>query len=204
MTDLGTLGGDTSYAFGINDSGEVVGYSYLADNVTRHAFIWTVTGGMVDLGTLPGGAWSQGEKINASGEISGEGGRRQRRQVPFFWSPSTGFVTAPGPFEDGSGAYGFGINDAGVVTGQAYLRHDILYGILWSAAGKIRFIPGLIYNFVVGYDINNRNHIAGTRAYFQLFSGMRLFGYRDRERSILGKFPAHRPLWLTGSMMRIR
>ena len=55
LTDLGTLGGDTSYALGINDSGEVVGYSYLADNVTRHAFIWTASDGMVDLGTLPSG-----------------------------------------------------------------------------------------------------------------------------------------------------
>src|SRR5690349_2211472 len=47
LTDLGTLGGNTSYALGINDSGTVVGYSYLADNVTRHAFTWTVSGGMV-------------------------------------------------------------------------------------------------------------------------------------------------------------
>src|SRR5438477_6589154 len=95
MTDLGTLGGDTSYALGINDSGEVVGYSYLADNVTRHAFIWTASGGMVDLGTLPGGAWSEGQKINASGEICGEGLDANGRQVPFFWSASTGFISAP-------------------------------------------------------------------------------------------------------------
>ena len=31
MQDIGTLGGNTSYAVGINDSGEVVGYAYLAD-----------------------------------------------------------------------------------------------------------------------------------------------------------------------------
>ena len=63
MTDLGTLGGDTSYALGINDSGEVVGYSYLADNVTRHAFTWTAAGGMVDLGTLRG---AHGPKVRRS------------------------------------------------------------------------------------------------------------------------------------------
>lgn len=172
MTDLGTLGGDTSYAFGINDSGEVVGYSYLVDNVTRHAFTWTASGGMVDLGTLPGGAWSQGEKINASGEISGEALDSNGKQVPVFWSASTGFVTAPGPFGHGSGAYGFGINDAGTVTGQAYLQHDILYGIFWSTdTGKIRSFPGLYadYNFVVGYDINNRNHIAGEALTYPAF-----------------------------------
>jgi probable HAF family extracellular repeat protein len=163
MTDLGTLGGNTSYATGINDSGQVVGYSYLADDVTRHAFIWTASGGMVDLGTLPGGAWSQGENINASGEICGEAVDGSGIEVPFFWSPSTGFVIAPGPYADGSGAYAFGINDAGTVTGQAYLSHDILYGILWrTETGQIRSIPGLYSNFVVGYDINNRNHVAGN------------------------------------------
>jgi probable HAF family extracellular repeat protein len=93
LTDLGTLGGDTSYAIGLNDSGEVVGYSYLADNVTRHAFTWTASGGMVDLGTLPGGAWSEGQKINASGEISGEALDSNGKQVPVYWSESTGFVS---------------------------------------------------------------------------------------------------------------
>jgi len=39
-TDLGTLGGDFSYATSVNGSGEVVGYSKLAKGRT-HAFIWT-------------------------------------------------------------------------------------------------------------------------------------------------------------------
>ena len=29
ITDLGTLGGNHSYAFGLNDLGQVVGYSYM-------------------------------------------------------------------------------------------------------------------------------------------------------------------------------
>ena len=32
MSDLGTLGGSGSYAYGINNSGQVVGYSYTTGN----------------------------------------------------------------------------------------------------------------------------------------------------------------------------
>jgi len=161
LTDLGTLGGDTSYALGINDSGEVVGYSYLADNVTRHAFIWTASGGMVDLGTLPGGAWSEGQKINASGEICGEGLDANGRQVPFFWSASTGFISAPESHGD-SRNYGWSINNAGNVTGQVYTG-SVVNAIFWKpTARQIMYLPALYGGLIVGYDINNHNHITGN------------------------------------------
>ena len=38
MIDLGTLGGGSSYAYGINDSGEIVGYSTLANGGQQRAF----------------------------------------------------------------------------------------------------------------------------------------------------------------------
>src|SRR6266700_141049 len=63
MQDLGTLGGNFSQAQSINASGEVVGYSSLADNTTYHAFLWTEAGGMQDLGA-PAGASSVATAIN--------------------------------------------------------------------------------------------------------------------------------------------
>jgi probable HAF family extracellular repeat protein len=161
MTDLGTLGGNTSYALGINDSGEVVGYSYLADNVTRHAFTWTAAGGMVDLGTLPGGAWSEGQKINASGEISGEALDSNAHQVPFFWSAATGFVSLPESHGDLRN-YGWSINDSGVMTGQVYIG-SIVNAFIWRLGGKHFFLPPLPSGVhTVGYDINNLNHVTGN------------------------------------------
>ena len=59
-TRLGTLGGTGGYANGVNDAGQVVGYSYLPGNASWHAYLYDGT--MRDLGTL-GGALSSGNSI---------------------------------------------------------------------------------------------------------------------------------------------
>jgi probable HAF family extracellular repeat protein len=69
MNDLGTLGGSDSYANSINNSGQVVGYSYTTGVRTYHAFLYS--GGLMnDLGTL-GGSDSYANSINNSGQVVG-------------------------------------------------------------------------------------------------------------------------------------
>jgi probable HAF family extracellular repeat protein len=53
VTDLGTLGGTFSQAFGVNNKGSVVGYATLTGDTSLHAFLWR-KGAMTDLGTLGG------------------------------------------------------------------------------------------------------------------------------------------------------
>ena len=67
MTDLGTLGGTFSQAFGINARGQVVGQSTVA--IGQSAFLWEA-GTMTDLSTL-GGTGSVASGINARGQVVG-------------------------------------------------------------------------------------------------------------------------------------
>lgn len=67
--ELGTLGGSTSNANGINDSGWIVGNSSVAGDASSHATLWVGTSA-IDLGTL-GGSSSSARAINESGWIVG-------------------------------------------------------------------------------------------------------------------------------------
>lgn len=53
VTDLGTLGGSFSLAYGINDRGQIDGFSTLSGDAALHSFILE-RGVMTDLGTLGG------------------------------------------------------------------------------------------------------------------------------------------------------
>ena len=80
MLDIGTLGGASAQAFGINDSGFVTGTAQVADSSRleiTHAFIYqpiSIPGRnmkkMIDLGTL-GGNDSYGMAINANNHVVG-------------------------------------------------------------------------------------------------------------------------------------
>ena len=74
ITDLGTLGGNSSYATAINNSGQVVGYSEMGDGSYHHAFITGPDGvGMTDLNSfadVPVGHYlSSAEGINNLGQV---------------------------------------------------------------------------------------------------------------------------------------
>lgn len=76
MSEIGTLGGNSSVPFDINDNGVVVGTSTLGDNASYRGYIYE-NGSIKDLSTLIDSDWiiSSAQAINNSGQIAADGCR---------------------------------------------------------------------------------------------------------------------------------
>jgi probable HAF family extracellular repeat protein len=105
MQDLGTLGGSLSYAYGINDSRQVVGTSNTTDNGNGapHAFLYS-DGQMQDLNDLipadSGWHLREARAINNSGQIVGEGTINGSLQNRLFLASPDGDGDGVGDQED--------------------------------------------------------------------------------------------------------
>jgi probable HAF family extracellular repeat protein len=135
--DLGTLGGDSSYALAINRAGIAVGYSEVAaEFVTEHAVRWDVGGQPVDLGTL-GGKNSVAFGINDGGTIVGMSDLPEKNI--FHAVRWNGLVAvdlgALGGASQRSMAYD--INKAGVVVGRSQDASANWRATVWSASGLV-------------------------------------------------------------------
>jgi len=156
MTDLGALAGGGSVALGINDSGQVVGFSTLADKRTIHMVTWTTAGGIVDLGSIDNSTFSLGSAINSAGDIVGTGYDASGDQVSFLWSSSTGFVNL-------GGFNGYDINDSDTITGVRYVFPVTAHGIVWRPSFSHPLFIGTLSGGLQsdGRGINNLGHITG-------------------------------------------
>jgi probable HAF family extracellular repeat protein len=71
-TNLGSLGGKFgNQAHGMNNRGQVVGTSDLADDAVFHGFVWSRSTGMRDIPPLPGDTYSVALAINDRGVVTG-------------------------------------------------------------------------------------------------------------------------------------
>ena len=113
VTDLGVLGGGTSLALGVNNAGQVVGWSTAP--TYYHGFIWQ-SGTMSDLGSFGGAAFDQASAVNALGQVAGWSASALDGNVdhPYIWQ--NGVMTDLG----GQGR-AWGINEAGAVVGETYV-----------------------------------------------------------------------------------
>ena len=148
------------YANGINKSGEVVGQANTSTGQT-HAFLWSITGGMRDLGTL-GNAPSYAEGINANGLVVGYSATASSGWHAFLWSQAGGMQDL-GTLPGGTGSLAWAINDSGQVVGEADPANSSDQAFLWTQAQGMQNLGTLPGDYASqAQAINNSGQIVGS------------------------------------------
>jgi probable HAF family extracellular repeat protein len=128
VTDLGTLpGGNSSTAYGLNATGQVVVNSTLPGNAYGHVALYS-NGTLTDLGDL-GGDWSEGFEVNASGQVTG--------YAPIADGTQRGYISNNGkltalPTLGGSFSDAYAVNDLGQVVGASGTSNGETHPFLFS------------------------------------------------------------------------
>lgn len=160
--DLGVLpGGDWSAAYGINNAGTVAGTGAIDSGIFR-GFVWTPSGGMLELGTF-GGDNSYATSINSSGEVIGHASLPDGYEHAF--SAVNAMMTDLGTLGGGS-SYAYGINDSGSIVGYSWpVSGDHPHAFVSSNGFMLDLnavIPsGTGWELLEAYGINNAGEIVG-------------------------------------------
>ncbi|ADG72987.1 extracellular repeat protein, HAF family [Cellulomonas flavigena DSM 20109] len=155
VQDLGTLGGVSSGATDVNERGQVVGTSLVA-NGDRHAFLWE-RGVMRDLGTLDG-LDSYAEAVNDRGQVVGGATDGTGVLRPFLWERG---VMRELPAPAGAWSSAVLVNQRGQVVIWAALG-DQSHHYLWDR-GRITElrVPGTDA-WISPTDINDKGWVTGS------------------------------------------
>jgi probable HAF family extracellular repeat protein len=173
MRDLGTLPGATnSDATGINNSGEIVGYTTNADNGGSQAFVYR-NRKMQDIGTLPGDNQAEALGINNRGEIVGwsynflsSGGLGGTFGHAYLYKNGT--MTDLGTLQGLNDSVAVALNNRGEVIGYSFLEQlggggNAPYESWIFENGRLvdlGALPGALQTIVGG--INNQGTIVGS------------------------------------------
>ena len=192
VIDLGTLGGQYSFAYGVNNAGWVGGGAATQtqiDGVSQTAVAW-FGGQPINLGTLGGtacpGCNSEADTVNMSGEVSllsetatmdpngedfcGFGTHRQCLAAIWENGPLKALSTLPG----GNNAQAYWLNNRGEVIGfsEVGIRDTTcatpfqvmrFMAVKWGSDGQIHALPPLEGDTVsFGFGINNKGQAIGV------------------------------------------
>jgi probable HAF family extracellular repeat protein len=220
VTDLGTLGGPSSGATGINNRGQVVGGAYLPCNCMTDPFLWW-NGVLGNLGDFGQGGANYANAINDLAQVVG-----QSAGHVFLWSRGLGmmnlgftgdgyhinnlgqivgqvtpvshaFLWKDGNMQDlgtlgGGGSAATGINDAGLVVGQAS-GPNFLHAFAWTQGTDmwdLGTLDGDPASSSGAVAVNNRNQIVGN-SYSHILGTTRAVVYRRDGIGDLGALASY-------------
>jgi probable HAF family extracellular repeat protein len=149
-TDLGTLGGPSSYAFGINSKGQIAGEAQ-ASNQVYLATLWS-GGTTTNLGIANVNNTSRAWAINNLGEVAGQSDNATYglANACVWVNGQLSFLGAL-PADYYHGAYG--VNDSGQVTG-----YGPGHGAFFTSNGSTVGLP-----FGDAFAINNSGQVVGDK-----------------------------------------
>ena len=177
ITEIGVLKADNeSSGFWLNSAGQVVGcsdtatlsgYPCTGTTAGQHAFLWSKSAGLKDLGTMSGGTISGANGINDAGQVVGCSNVKGKPTSDFFaflWTP-TGGMTNLGTLSGGNSSCAFEINSAGVIAGDSSISNGNINAVSWTN-NKIRNLGALPKSiFTAAFDINDNNQIVGQTTF---------------------------------------
>jgi probable HAF family extracellular repeat protein len=186
IIDLGTLGGNQSAAFAINDRGQVAGFSTNAvpdplsilyfilgspNGTQTRAFLWDKHSGMQDLGSLGGGD-AFGTFLNRHGQVAGFSYTNSTPNAttglptidPFLWDGST--MLDLGTL-GGTNGNPTALNNGGQVIGFSNLSGDnSFHPFLWEEGKLIDLYTSTVGgNPITANAINDAGEIVGAAAF---------------------------------------
>ena len=156
---LETLGGQINDPKAINNVGQVVGGLDVGVHGRKHAFIWSESEGIRDLGTL-GGLESDALDINDKGEVVGTAMDPNGVYNGFLWTAESG-MTNLGTF-GGIGCSLCGINNRGQIIGRYRLPGMRNFGFVREADGSVIKLPMLSARSCFPQDINDKGQVVGS------------------------------------------
>ena len=157
-TSLGNftgLGGTHTEALALNNAGQAVGYSYLPNNSSYRAFLFS-NGSFSDLGTF-GGTYSYAADINDDGQITGwayTAGNSFQHAFLYSNGVMTDINPATSPYSDARA-----INSNGDVALYARSTNGYQHAFLYSDGSATDL--GSLGSYSFPYDINSSRQVVG-------------------------------------------
>src|SRR5258708_1317445 len=146
----------------INNSGVVAG-SFPGSSGATHAFLWTATGGMQDLGSLGSGT-AEASAINSFGKVVGRSVTSSGSFPGFRWTLSGGMdalaTLLPETYSDG-----VAVNSSGEIVGFALNTKIQQRAVMWDKSFKVHDLNQLTVNspliLLFANGVNTSGQIVG-------------------------------------------